>query len=60
MKLRIAQGRARRVTSMFAANLKTANEDDVRGKRQRCIAMFGMIDWTVSSFFMMVRERLKL
>lgn len=27
---------------MFAASLKTANEDDVRGERQRCIDMFGL------------------
>lgn len=35
---------------MFAANLKTANEADVRGKRQRCIDIFEVVDWTVSSF----------
>ena len=44
---------------MFAANLKTANEDDVRGKRQRCIDMFEIVDLESKQFFMMVRERLK-
>lgn len=29
---------------MFAANLKTVNEDDVRGERQRCIDMFERVD----------------
>lgn len=44
---------------MFAANLKTANEDDVRGKRQRCIDIFETVDLDGKQFFMMVRERLK-
>lgn len=43
---------------MFAANLKAAN-DDVRGKRQRYIDMFEMVDLDSKQFFMMVRERLK-
>lgn len=43
---------------MFAANLRAAN-DDVRGKRQRCIDMFEMVDLDSKQFFMMVRERLK-
>lgn len=59
MKLRRVQVKARRVTSVFAANLKTANEDDVRGKRQRCIDMFEIVDLDSSQFFMLVRERLK-
>lgn len=39
---------------MCAANLKTANEDDVRGERQRCIDIFGLDG---KGFFKTVRER---
>lgn len=35
---------------MPATNLKTADEDDVRGERQRCIDMSEMVDWMVIMF----------